>query len=355
MSSTISCIPHKPRVQAYRVEYLRAITEALDYPWQTEDGREIGKTQAQLIKTLNKPYQFKWWFMTNCCTDSLQMAYSILTKPGDLVLLPAYGWRAIENAPLYMGRRIELIDIDETGNVDLVKLEERIEDKTQESPSAICLVYNFGCSFDPSRILSLCQSKDIKVIEDAAPTFLIDESVDYIPGTGGDITCFSYDFTKNPGTLGSGGAICCNSDHYGTILSHMTKHYQTSNYSGTKSYLDNTSCAVLLKDVELIIRDGLREKRRTIANTLTKELKFERIPGSNITNLKYGIKLDDEVQHFVDYCKSHKILANTTKYIIKSNRLENTKQFQESVVFIPCHAFISDEELERLIATINGY
>ena len=46
------------------------------------------------------------------------MAYSILTDPGDLVLLPAYGWRAIENAPLYMGRRIELIDVDETGNID---------------------------------------------------------------------------------------------------------------------------------------------------------------------------------------------------------------------------------------------
>lgn len=355
MPSTISCIPHKPRIKAYRVEYLRAITEALEYPWQTEDGREVGEIQAQLIETLNKPYQFKWWFMTNCCTDSLQMAYSILTNPGDLVLLPAYGWRAIENAPLYMGRRIELIDVDETGNIDLVKLEERIEDKTQESPSAICLVYNFGCSYDPSKILSLCQSKEIKVIEDAAPTFLIDESVDYIPGTGGDIACFSYDFTKNPGTLGSGGAICCNSDHYGTILSHMTKHYQNSNYSGTKSYLDNTSCAVLLKDVELIVRDGLREKRRTIANTLAKELKFERIAGSNITNLKYGIKLEGEVQQFVDYCKSHKILANTTKYVIKSNHLENTKQFQESVAFIPCHAFISDEELERLISTVNGY
>lgn len=355
MPPTISCIPHKPRIKAYKVEYLRAISEALDYPWQTEDGREIGEVQAKLIKTLNKPYHFKWWFMTNCCTDSLQMAYSILTDPGDLVLLPAYGWRAIENAPLYMGRRIELIDVDETGNIDLVKLEERLEDKTQESPKAICLVYNFGCSYNPSTILSLCQSKDIKVIEDAAPTFIIDESVDYIPGSGGDITCFSYDFTKNPGTLGSGGAICCNSDHYGTILSHMTKHYQNSNYSGTKSYLDNTSCSILQKDVDLIIRDSLREKRRTIANTLVKELKFERIAGANITNLKYGIKLDSEVQNFVDYCKSNKILANTTKYILKSNYLENTKRFQESVAFIPCHAFISDEDLERLIATINAY
>lgn len=351
----ISCIPHKQRISQYKVDYLRAISEAVDYPWQTEDGREVGEIQKTLINTLNKPYGFKWWFMTNCCTDSLQMAYSVLTKPGDLVLLPAYGWRAIENAPLYMNRRIELIDVDETGNIDLIKLEERLEDNTQERPSAICLVYNFGCSYNPSTILSLCQSKEIKVIEDTAPTFLIDETADYVPGTGGDIACFSYDFTKNPGTLGSGGAICCNSDDYGYILSHMTKHYQNSDFSGTKSYLDNTSCAVLLKDVELIKRDQLRLKRRNVVQTLETELKFPRISGTNITNLKYGLTLDTAIQDFVDYCKSHKILANTTKYVLKSNHLENTKQFQDSVVFIPCHAFISDEDLERLILTINDY
>ena len=65
MPPTISCIPHKARIKAYKVEYLRAITEALDYPWQTEDGREIGEVQSKLIKTLNNPDQLKWWFMTN--------------------------------------------------------------------------------------------------------------------------------------------------------------------------------------------------------------------------------------------------------------------------------------------------
>ena len=355
MPPVISCIPHKQRLSKYKVDYLRAISDAVDYPWQTEDGRDVGETQAELIKTLNQPYNFKWWFMTNCCTDSLQMAYSVLTKPNDLVLLPSYGWRAIENAPLYMNRRIELIDIDETGNIDLIKLEERLENNKLESPSAICLVYNFGCSYDPSKILSLCQSKDIKVIEDAAPTFLINESVDYIPGTGGDIACFSYDFTKNPGTLGSGGAICCNSNHYGQILTQMTKHYQDSEYSGTKSYLDNTSCAVLLKDVEIIKRDKLREKRKRIAKFLESELKFERIKGDNITNLKYGLKLDVPVQEFIDYCKNQKILANTTKYVISNNYLNVTKRFQESVAFIPCHSFLSEQDLERLIKTINDY
>lgn len=354
-SPVISCIPHKQRISRYKIDYLKAITEALDYPWQTEDGRDVGEIQGSLITELNKPYNFKWWFMTNCCTDSLQMAYSVLTKPGDLVLLPAYGWRAIENAPLYMNRRIELIDVDETGNIDLVKLEERLEDNTQESPSAICLVYNFGCSFDPSRILSLCQSKDIKVIEDAAPTFLINETADYLPGTGGDITCFSYDFTKNPGTLGSGGAICCNSDTYGQILTHMTKHYQNSEFSGTKSYLDNTSCAVLLKDVELIKRDKLREKRQDVADYLEQNLKFERIAGNNITNLKFGIKIEGDVSNFVNYCKKERVLANTTKYLLKSNHLINTQKFQESVAFIPCHAFLTDEHVERLESIINGY
>ena len=39
MPKAIACIPHKLRMDAHRVDYLRAISEAMDHPWQSEDGR----------------------------------------------------------------------------------------------------------------------------------------------------------------------------------------------------------------------------------------------------------------------------------------------------------------------------
>ena len=40
MPKAISCIPHKLRVDAHKVDYLRAISESIDYPFQSEDGRD---------------------------------------------------------------------------------------------------------------------------------------------------------------------------------------------------------------------------------------------------------------------------------------------------------------------------
>lgn len=41
MPKAIACIPHKLRMDAHRVDYLRAISEAMDYPFQSEDGRAL--------------------------------------------------------------------------------------------------------------------------------------------------------------------------------------------------------------------------------------------------------------------------------------------------------------------------
>ena len=42
------------------------------------------------------------------------------------VIVPAYGWRAIANAPRFMGMNVVYCDIDETGNVDLDQLQDLI-------------------------------------------------------------------------------------------------------------------------------------------------------------------------------------------------------------------------------------
>jgi dTDP-4-amino-4,6-dideoxygalactose transaminase len=108
----IAFIPHKRRLKRHRVEYLKAINDALDYPFQSEDGRDLSpiqkKLQEKCISLSNLPY----WLFTNCCTDSLQIAVHTLTKPGDTIIVPAYGWRAFANAVAFMNRHIEFVDID---------------------------------------------------------------------------------------------------------------------------------------------------------------------------------------------------------------------------------------------------
>ena len=46
MPKAIACIPHKLRMDAHRVDYSRAISEAMDYPFQSEDGRDPSCTST---------------------------------------------------------------------------------------------------------------------------------------------------------------------------------------------------------------------------------------------------------------------------------------------------------------------
>ena len=48
--------PHKLRIDAHKVDYLRAISESMDYPFQSEDGRDPSPAHQALeikIKTYN--------------------------------------------------------------------------------------------------------------------------------------------------------------------------------------------------------------------------------------------------------------------------------------------------------------
>ena len=101
----IAFIPHKQRVAEHKVDYLRAMAEVMDNPWQAEDGRDLAPIQEKLNKKCAELSGIPHWTFTNCCTDSLQIAIEALTNPGDLILVPAYGWRGFANAVEFMGRK----------------------------------------------------------------------------------------------------------------------------------------------------------------------------------------------------------------------------------------------------------
>ena len=84
----------------------------MDYPYQSEDGRDLAPIQQKLADKCIELSELPYWSFTNCCTDSLQLAAYTLTKDWDYILVPAYGWRGVANAMKFMNRRVKFIDID---------------------------------------------------------------------------------------------------------------------------------------------------------------------------------------------------------------------------------------------------
>jgi len=44
----IGFVPHKRRIKKHKVEYLKAIAEVMEDPYQSEDGRDVRGVQLEL-------------------------------------------------------------------------------------------------------------------------------------------------------------------------------------------------------------------------------------------------------------------------------------------------------------------
>jgi len=350
MPKAIACIPHKHRMEAHRVDYLRAISDAMDHPFQSEDGREPSPQHQKLTEVCKKHIPLNHWHFTNCCTDSLQIAFHALCKPGDLVIVPGYGWRAIKNAPLFMNLRVECCDIDETGNVDLEQLKTLI--KTRQ-PTAVLIVHNFGTLVDVSQIRDYCDQYGVKIIEDAAPSFTLGEPYSYSLGSASDIVCFSFDFTKSPGCLGAGGAIATNDDKLAAEIKTICSHTSTYKNYGTKSYLDTVSAAVLTKDIELIKQNDYRRRRLEIATYYINNLPYKTLSGENYIFHRFIILTDRyDKQDVIKAFNSQKILAKSVFEPNSDNCLAATRFYREAIE-LPCHQFIDIDDLASRIRKIT--
>ena len=50
----IAFIPHARRLKKHKVDYLRAMSDAMDNPYQSEDGREPSPIHKKLTEELKK-------------------------------------------------------------------------------------------------------------------------------------------------------------------------------------------------------------------------------------------------------------------------------------------------------------
>jgi len=366
----IAFIPHKQRLEKHKVDYLRAMSDAMDYPYQSEDGRDTSPIQQVLHDKCAELSGIPYWTFTDCCTDALQISIHCLTKPEDVIVVPAYGWRAFANAVKFMSRELHFVDCDETGNMCMGALEEYCIN-AEKVPAAVIAVHNFGTIVDCNKIRTILDKrgwKNTTIIEDAAPAFYMGEPYAYTPGSASDAVCYSFDFTKYPGTLGSGGAVATRFKDVKERVYLSSSHGRAKSGQivtfGTKSYMDNTSCAVLLKEIELFEKFEYRKRRDVIATWYKNNLPYPNVPGDNYVWERYTMAVPpDQVESVINSLNEVGCLARTffkeplhQFEWLNDNKKQCpiTEQFTTSTVMLPCHHYLEEEELERIAKALNG-
>ena len=124
-------------------------------------------------------------------TDALFVALKSLNlKKNDEVIVPAMTWKSTVLAPLNLGLKTKLVDIEKNGsNFDLNDLKRKISKKTK----VIIVVHLYGNPGNIKDIKKLVNGKKIYIIEDAAQAHgAFDYELKKTIGSIGDIGCFSF-------------------------------------------------------------------------------------------------------------------------------------------------------------------
>ena len=232
----------------------------------------LGKRVEEFENSAAKYLGVKYVLGVGSGSDALLlslMAYDI--KSGDEVITTPFCFIAAVEAIMHLGARPVFVDIeDETYNINVEKIEEKITEKTK----AIIPVHLFGQATTMEPLLALGKKHGVPIIEDNAQSMGAEYGGKKL-GSLGDIGCFSFYPTKNLSGLGDGGLITTDNEEIyqkmKALRTHgtMVKKYHHE-HVGLNSRLDALQAAALM--VKLPHLDSWNEKRRMLGEKYTKKL-----------------------------------------------------------------------------------
>ena len=364
-------------------EFQEMLKEIWDSKWITNNGSFHKKLEAALAEYLKVPYVS---LFTNG-TLPLITALQALRITGEVITTP-YSFVATTHSLWWNGIKPVFVDIDpDTGNIDPNKIEAAITPKT----TAIMPVHVYGKPCDTKRIQDIADKYGLKVIYDAAHAFGVEVNGESVLNAG-DMSTLSFHATKVYNTI-EGGAM----------IMHDAKTKQRIDYlknfgfagettvvaPGINSKMDEMRSAYGLLNLRQV--DAAIEARKNVARQYVEALKdvegISMIPymldsfGYTPLSLgegtgvrlnysyfpvfidaeKYGITRDElyfkmKEQGILSRRYFYPLISEFSTYRgLESAKPENlpvAHKMANSVICLPMHHALSEEDIERIISTI---
>lgn len=366
--------------------------------WITNNGSFHKQLEKDLAAYLKVPYLS---LFTNG-TLPLLTALQALRITGEVITTP-YSFVATTHSIWWNGCTPVFVDIDpKTGNIDPDKIEAAITPKT----TAIMPVHVYGKPCDVRRIKEIADRYGLKVIYDAAHAFALeipkdetdykaafDEATDALNPSAptkkisvetesilnwGDISTLSFHATKVYNTIEGGAMIMYDAETKKRI--DYLKNFGFADEvtvvgPGINSKVDEIRAAYGLLNLRQV--DTAIEARRNVASKYREALRavegitfFEDMPGVKhnysyfpifIDSEKYGMTRDE----LYEKMKEHGVLGRRYFYPLISDfstyrslpsaakeNLPNAHKMADSVICLPMHHALSEEDIERIIDII---
>ena len=350
-------------------EFNEKLKQIWDSKWITNNGSFHRKLEHELAAYLKVPYLS---LFTNG-TLPLITALQALRITGEVITTP-YSFVATTHALWWNGIKPVFVDIDpKTGNLDPEKIEAAITPKT----TAIMPVHVYGNPCDTQRIQEIADQYGLKVIYDAAHAFGVEVNGKSILNAG-DMSTLSFHATKVYNTI-EGGAMVMHDEKTKKRIDYL-KNFGFANEvtvvgPGINSKMDEVRAAYGLLNLKQV--DAAIEARHRVAIKYRKALRdvdgitfFDDMPGVKhnyayfpifVDAEKYGMTRDE----LYEKMKAAKVWGRRYFYPLISEfstyrglesaapeNLPNAHRMADSVICLPMHHLLSDEDVTRTLECI---
>lgn len=338
--------------------------------WITNNGSFHKQLEKELAAYLKVPYVS---LFTNG-TLPLLTALQALRITGEVITTP-YSFVATTHSIWWNGCKPVFVDIDSaTGNIDPDKIEAAITPKT----TAIMPVHVYGKPCDTKRIKEIADKYGLKVIYDAAHAFGVEVDGESILNAG-DMSTLSFHATKVYNTI-EGGALVMHDEETKKRIDYL-KNFGFAGETtvvapGINSKMDEMRSAYGLLNLRQV--DSAIEARHQVAIKYREALRnvegitfFDDMPGVRhnysyfpifVDAEKYGMTRDElyekmKAQNVLGRRYFYPLISTFSTYRgLPSSAPENlpkAHKMADSVICLPMHHALSEEDVERTINCIT--
>ncbi|WP_314323445.1 DegT/DnrJ/EryC1/StrS family aminotransferase [Paenarthrobacter ilicis] len=284
--------------------------------------------------------------------------------PGHEVIVPSFTFAATANSVALTGATPVFADVDpDYYTLDPASVESKITDRT----AAIMPVHLYGHPFDVDGIGALATKHGVKVFEDAAQAHGAAVNGRKV-GTFGDFAMFSLYPTKNM-TSGEGGMVS-------TGLSDVERRLRLLRNQGMERQYENelvgfncrmTNIHAAIGRVQLTKVEGWTKTRQDNAAFFDANIEGVVTPkvaeGYEHVYHQYTIRIAEDRDGFAKALREEYNVGCGVYYPIPNHRLAPfqtsddlpvTEISAASVLSLPVHPSLSQDDLERIVAAVNA-
>ena len=350
-------------------EFNALLKEIWASKWITNNGSFHKQLEKELAAYLKVPYIS---LFTNG-TLPLITALQALRITGEVITTP-YSFVATTHSLWWNGIKPVFVDIDPaTGNMDPDKIEAAITPKT----TAIMPVHVYGKPCNTKRIKEIADTYGLKVIYDAAHAFGVEVNGESVLNAG-DMSTLSFHATKVYNTV-EGGALVMHDAETKKRIDYL-KNFGFANEvtvvgPGINSKMDEIRAAYGLLNLRQV--DAAIEARHQVAIKYREALRgvegitfFDDMPGVKhnysyfpifVDAEKYGMTRDElyfkmKEQNVLGRRYFYPLISEFSTYrgleSAKPDNLPNAHKMANTVICLPMHHALSDEDFHRVINCI---